>query len=134
MGAILMKRFFNKKFIITASIVLILMIVGVGTYFTWQRLIPTNLQSINDDQSQKSSAEKSYNNAIDAEKKNDYSRAIQSYQKSLPYYKEKSSTSIEDMNQAYNIEARIKAITAHIDAVKKAQEQSKAMPNVQFSE
>lgn len=134
MGTILMKRFFNKKFIITISIVLILIVVSAGAYFTWQRLVPTNQQSINDSQSQKSSAEKSYNNAIDAEKKNDYSRAVQSYQKSLPYYKEKGSTSIEDMNQAYNIEARIKAITAHMDALKKAQEESKTMPNVQFSE
>ena len=129
-----MKKIFNKKFVIIISILLVLVALGGVTYLTAQRLLPINKQSNNSSESQKSAAEKSYNSAIEAEKKNDYNGAISSYQTALPYYKEAGNSSIQDMNTAYNIEARIKAISAHKAAVDKLQMEAKKLPNVQFSE
>jgi tetratricopeptide (TPR) repeat protein len=132
MGTILMNAIFNKKTLIAVSVIFIFAVLGGVTYLTVQRLLPTSQQVNNSNNSQKSTAEKSYNNAIEAEKKNDYNTAISSYQTALPYYKDAGNSSIQDMNTAYNIEARIKAISAHKAALDKLESEAKSNPNVQF--
>ena len=131
-----MKTILTNKFLIPLGILLTLVLLGGAAYFVVRQVIPTNQQSSNtaDMTSQKSSAEKFYSDALDAEKKNDYTKAILSYQNALPYYKKSGNNSVQDMNMAYGIEGRIKALSAHKAAIDKQRQDAKNIPNVQFSE
>lgn len=126
-----MNKIKYKRILISILVIVGIVLIAGSLYFAIKRVIPQTQSS--SQSTTQDVALKSYNDAIDAEKKNDYNRAIDSYNKALPYYKDKGASSIQDMNQAYNIEARIKAISAHQAALDKAQKESEALPNVEIS-
>jgi outer membrane protein assembly factor BamD (BamD/ComL family) len=118
----------TKIIMIVISILIGIALVAFVAYSIISRIAPAkNQQSTVID---KTAAEKIYKEAADADRTQNYDKAIKQYNEILPFYREGAKTSVTDQNTVWQLETRISSIEKNKrDLQKTLDDQAKQNPN-----
>lgn len=126
----------QKKIFFALASLIVVAVIGIASYALIARITPQPSQDGDTTSLNSSTAEKQYKDAVQAEDKNEYSKAQKLYEQALPYYKSASSDSPADKNTALNIESRIATLKTHQETLEKvrSEEKSNTNPNIIMSD
>lgn len=132
----MIRNHINIKYVAVVIVCIVaIALVGLGAYSILSRIMPEKAAQSSETNNTKdrAAAEKTYREASDADRTQNYSKAISDYNKILPFYKEAAKSSVTDQNTAWQIETRIASIEKNsADLQKTLDDQAKQNPNIKL--